>query len=150
MQKMIWNGYSFRIQKELILASGKDKRGYLYVILSKNNIRKIFKLHRLVATLFIPNPNNCPEVNHKDGDKSNNCVENLEWTTHSENIKHACQNGLRRHRNVNQYDLQDNFIKTWESITEVSNALNINYVSILNCCKGKSQKSHNYIWKYAD
>lgn len=150
LEKNIWNGHSFRTKKEFIFVGGKDKRGYLYVILSKNGVKKIFKLHRLVAFSFIPNLYNKQEVNHINGIKTDNRVENLEWCTHKENIQHACKNGLRCYKKINQYDLQGNLIKSWKSITEASNTLNINYISILNCCKNKTKKSHNYIWKYAD
>lgn len=77
----------------LELSVHKDHSGYLYVELPI--IRKKFKLHRLVAETWIPNPENKPQVNHKDGDKANNCVENLEWVTAKENIEHAFNIGLR-------------------------------------------------------
>lgn len=71
-----------------------NDRGYLVVGLTKNKIRKRFKVSRLVATHFVENPDNKPEVNHKDGNKLNNNFWNLEWNTRSENVKHAYDNGL--------------------------------------------------------
>lgn len=68
--------------------------GYLRIDLFKNGERITVSPHRIVAQTFIPNPENKPEVNHIDGDKSNNCTSNLEWVTHSENIKHAYNKGL--------------------------------------------------------
>ena len=68
--------------------------GYYYYSLYRGNVGKRFAAHRLVAQEFIPNPDNKPEVNHIDGDKSNNCVENLEWVTHGENQRHAFAMGL--------------------------------------------------------
>lgn len=68
-------------------------RGYKYIILCKNNIRKSYKVHRLVALAFIPNPKNKFTVNHKDCDKSNNNVNNLEWATQTENIRHSWKLG---------------------------------------------------------
>lgn len=68
--------------------------GYLYVTLCKDKTKKRFAIHRLVAVAFIQNPNNKPTVNHKDGNKSNNKVKNLEWVTSSENNKHAFAKGL--------------------------------------------------------
>ena len=68
---------------------------YLQVLLWKNGRRKMKYLHRLVAETFIPNPENLPEVNHKDGNKSNNCVDNLEWVTHRDNQIHAYKKRLR-------------------------------------------------------
>lgn len=72
----------------------RSKRGYLNVSLSKNKKRKEFKIHRLVATAFIPNTNNKEQVNHIDGNKNNNEVTNLEWVTQSENITHSYGLGL--------------------------------------------------------
>ena len=69
---------------------------YLKVILSKNNKQRTFRVHILVARTFIPNPENKPEVNHIDGNKSNNRVDNLEWNTRSENELHAYKNGLSK------------------------------------------------------
>lgn len=78
---------------DLILSQHVDHGGYLYVELPQ--FRKKYKVHRLVAMAFLPNPENKPQVNHKDGNKLNNCVDNLEWTTAKENIAHAFSTGLR-------------------------------------------------------
>lgn len=81
---------SLRFGRERILKPIK-RQGYLRVDL----ISKWFSVHRLVALHFIPNPENKPEVNHKDGDKKNNCVDNLEWNTAQENMRHAHDTGLK-------------------------------------------------------
>jgi hypothetical protein len=80
---------SYYSRKEKILKPIRDGAGYSMVQLSKAKKTKLLLVHRLVATEFIPNPENKPEVNHKDGDKQNNRVGNLEWVTPSENTKHA-------------------------------------------------------------
>ena len=81
-----------RTGKEKILSLKKDKKGYYYITLCKNGECKTFKVHRLVAKAFIPNPNNYPQVNHKDENPSNNCVENLEWCTNEYNLNYGkCQ-----------------------------------------------------------
>lgn len=72
-----------------------NSNNYLRVSMTICNKRKNYLVHRLVAQAFIPNPNNLPQVNHKDGNKLNNCVENLEWCTKSENEKHAYKLGLK-------------------------------------------------------
>ena len=76
------------------LKGGKFSNGYEFVCLRKNSVNHNCLKHRLVAEAFIPNHNNLPEVNHIDGNKRNNCVENLEWCTRSENLKHAVKMGL--------------------------------------------------------
>lgn len=86
---------SLKSKNEKILHLDKDRHGYMNVRLCKNGTRKRFKVHRLVAMAFIENPNRFPEINHKDGNKENNFVENLEWVTRSQNIKHAFDIGLR-------------------------------------------------------
>jgi len=72
-----------------------DKKGYIEVRLSKKAIRKCYKLHRIMAEAFIPNPNNYSQINHKNGNKADNSIENLEWCTPSQNLKHAYDNNLR-------------------------------------------------------
>ena len=85
--------YSLRLEK--FLKFSKNKKGYLQVQFTVNCKFKTFKIHRLVALAFIPNPFNLPEVNHKDGDKLNNNDWNLEWNTSQQNILHAIRTGLR-------------------------------------------------------
>ena len=82
------------IQKEKLLKQSFTSTGYKKVELYKDGKRKSFKVHRLVAIAFIPNPDNKPEVNHIDGNKINNNIDNLEWVTSSENTIHAYETGL--------------------------------------------------------
>lgn len=79
------------------LSQHVNSNGYLRCDMNINGNRKSYLTHRLVATLFIPNPENKPVVNHKDGNKYNNSVENLEWCTKSENERHAWRIGLKDH-----------------------------------------------------
>lgn len=86
------NGIKKILYKGRILKPFLDgKHNYLNVCLSKNNIKKKYQIHRLVASMFLKDKNR--EVNHKDGNKQNNCVDNLEWVTSKENKKHAIANG---------------------------------------------------------
>ena len=82
--------------KKLKLNRKPDKSGYIKVSLSKNNNVKMHYIHRLMALAFIQNTENKPEVNHKDGNKHNNILSNLEWSTHPENVKHAYDLGLKK------------------------------------------------------
>lgn len=80
-----------------------NKRGYLYVHLCKNGKYQGYRVHRLVAMAFIPNPHNKPQVNHIDRNVLNNSVDNLEWCTNAENMKHASATGFRKvKKNANQ------------------------------------------------
>lgn len=86
-----------RFQDEHMIALVDVSGGYVGVQLYKNGKGKRYSLHRLVATSFIDNPENFPQVNHVDGNKKNNCVTNLEWCTAKENIRHAWDTGLHPH-----------------------------------------------------
>lgn len=78
-----------RLNTNRILKSAKSKGGYPYIVLSKNGITSNKTIHRLVAKAFIPNPENKPEVNHIDENKTNNKVSNLNWMTRKENVNHG-------------------------------------------------------------
>ncbi len=86
---------AFYIRKGKLLHPTLDSYGYYALCLSKNKQSKRYKLHRLIAIAFIDNPYNKPQINHKDGHKENNHIDNLEWCTCSENVKHAHYMGLR-------------------------------------------------------
>ena len=89
--------------RELLLKEKKNSHGYKFISLGcgKRGTRKNIAIHRLVAEAFIPNPNNLPEVNHIDGNKLNNNIDNLEWCTRSENMLHAYKLGL--HKPIQEY-----------------------------------------------
>lgn len=131
--------------------------GYLRVNLVTDGKDKRYYIHRLVATTFIPNPDNKPQVNHIDGDKTNNSVSNLEWVTISENHIHAFNTGLKHKKfgieNANskpilQYTKDGILIRKWDSIADASRFYNIDRSSISQCLLGRSKSSNGYIWKY--
>lgn len=88
-----WSGTKFYNREYILNNYVNKKNGYVYVYLTKNNKSKNIRLHRLVAQAFIPNPNNYLYINHKDCDRTNNNVENLEWCTASYNVKYSFTNG---------------------------------------------------------
>lgn len=85
------------IKRKGLLKPAIDGKGYLRCALSKGNILTTYKVHRLVALAFIPNPLNLPQVNHKDCNKQNNSIDNLEWCNNSYNQLHAYKNGLNKY-----------------------------------------------------
>ena len=127
------------------------KDGYVIISLSKGGKKYKCYLHRLVAETFIPNPNNLPQVNHKDEDKSNNDVTNLEWITPKDNCNYGTRNkrqGLGHSKPIEQYDLEGNFIKEWDSAAQVERDLGFNHQNISKCCLGQQKTAYNYKWKF--
>lgn len=125
------------------------KNNYLFVRLCNKSICKTKYIHKLVAQAFIPNPNNYPEVNHKDENKLNNNIDNLEWCTASYNNSYGSRTQKTRKR-VYQYDLKGNIIKLWDGIRVASRELNIPSQQISQCCnKTKYRKTAGgYVWVY--
>lgn len=134
-------------------------RGYLYVDLYNNGRKSRKYIHRLVAETFIPNIENKPYINHKDGNSRNNNYTNLEWVTAKENVTHASKvlNCLtaysianeRKKKRVKQIDLITNkVIKVYDSIRQASKETGIPSSNIVNVLKGRGSKTKNFIWCY--
>ena len=125
-------------------------KGYLRIRLTKDAITKQFSIHRLVAKTFIPNPDNLPQVNHINEDKTDNRVENLEWCTNEYNHNYGSRNNKTAKalsKPVLQFTLDGEFVKRWNSAREIERETGF---KVSECCNGKLKTSHNYKWGYAD
>lgn len=158
----------FRYKK--VLKPAVSKAGYLTVDLfgDKNSMRRL--VHRLVADAFIPNPDNLPQVNHKDENKQNNCVDNLEWCTAKYNMNYgeaaktrhskidytkpvfaecARKNGAKSSRPVLQFSKDGVLLNRYSSGKEAHRNTGISHSHIMECCAGKRYKTvGGFIWKY--
>ena len=92
--------YYYRLHKGKVLSLSKNANGYLKVVLSCNGKCKTIKVHRIVAEAFLPNPDNLPQVNHKDEDKTNNSVDNLEWCNAKYNLSYGTRKDKVRDTNI--------------------------------------------------
>ena len=149
-------GTVINIKRDKVLRPCVNK-GYLMVRLYNNGKMRDHRIHRLVALAFIYNPDNLPEVNHKDECKTNNCIGNLEWCTgkyncnygtHNERSAAARKNDPNRSKPVLQFSRDGQFLKEWPSSMEAARQLEINQGGISMCCLGKQPTSYNYIFKY--
>ena len=127
--------------------------GYYKIDLHNGKKRKIMLIHRLIANAFIPNPDDLPEVNHIDGNKTNNNIDNLEWCTRSDNIKHSYKNKLHIHCPKNKPVKQINIntgqiINTYKSINDAARCLDLRHESISACAKGVTNSYGGYKWEY--
>nr|CAI9751931.1 HNH endonuclease [Herelleviridae sp.] len=123
-----------------------NRNGYLCVCLSINGAHNVINVHRLVAEAFIPNVNNLPCVNHKDEDKTNNSVDNLEWCTVEYNNNYGKQQLLKKP--VLQFDKRDCLIQEFESVRSAERLVGVPRSNIISCCKLKVKTAGGYIWKY--
>lgn len=154
LPKKCWNGKGYWFRDGRILIPVKSKKGYLNVWCRK----KIFKVHRLVANAFIPNPQNLPQVNHIDGNKTNNSVTNLEWVTNLDNMRHSCKvlgrkykTGKNHHNSRPVLQLKNGIIiGEFDNLNEAGRVTGTNHSCISMCCCGKLKKSNGYQWKYKE
>ena len=152
-----------RLIPERILKERIDKKGYIHYALNKNGKTKEFKAHRLVAQVFLNYEHfkfmekekkqnfdiNKLQINHKDENKQNNYVDNLEYCTNYYNFCYS-KNGEKNKIKVNMYDKNNKFIKSFSGIREAGRIYNIKPSSICNCCKGKLKTAGGYKWKYVE
>lgn len=154
--------YNYRFIKGKIRSTTVNNCGYVMVSLRKNGKLYNLLIHRLVATAFLPNPNNYTEVNHKDENKLNNCVDNLEWCSKSYNQNYGTRNNIagnkcskilkgkfntKKSKPILQYDLDGNLIKEWPSTAEVKRQLGFATSYIYYCLEGKYKQAYGYLWK---
>ena len=127
---------------------------YLEVVLYKNCQPKCYKIHRLVAEAFIPNPTNLPIINHKDENKLNNNVDNLEWCDAKYNSNYGKRNELvsknQSKYKIIQKDLSNNIIKIWDNIWDLTHNTKYKKDNISCCCRGKLKTAYGYKWEYID
>ena len=152
-------GRVYSNKRKKIISQHNNEKGYLRVTLYDNKQSKVFRVHRLVAQTFLNNPNNYEEINHIDGNKHNNCVNNLEWCNHLHNMQEAFKNNLIPPRKSNKTsfkptkvilcNLQGKPIKTFPSIRKASDYTGIDVRNISRYCKGQ-RKCKEYIWRYAN
>ena len=143
-----------------LITPNNDKNGYKAVNLSKNGVVNHIDIHRLVAETFLPKDGERNVVNHKDGNKHNNTVENLEWVTYSENSKHAVRTGLlnmepfiiagstARKKKIAQINASGKTIKVFDSAVEAARQLGLSTGNISSCAHGIRKTSGGYRWQF--
>ena len=143
--------WSLKHGKMKELKPAPDGRGYLHVVLCTNGRRAMKSVHRLVAEAFIDNPDNLPQVNHKDEDKTNNCVDNLEWCNAEYNTNYGTRNEKVAKAHVNHKALSIPVVcletgEVYPSTHEASRQSGIAQQSISACCNGKRKTAGGYHW----
>ena len=140
-------------KRKKILKPRSNNGGYQYVNFKINGKNTNFAVHRIVANAFIPNPNGYTEVNHKDYNKKNNCVDNLEWVSSSQNKQHSYlkqENKKSRGKAVNQYTKEGIFLKTFDSVSDAAKELGCCVAAISNCCLGRTKTSQGFRWSFVE
>lgn len=148
------DGYVINADTGHILVGSKKKTGYIEILMVDEDGKPHYRLlHRVIAEAFVENNENKPEVNHIDGDKTNNRADNLEWVTREENLRHAYETGLMPNdatpRKVIAVSVETGMTMTFDSIYHAAHALNISQGNICMCCKGQRPNAGGFFWKYA-
>ena len=147
--------YVKRLKSVVLSQATTNKNGYLVktVLLSSNGKHKMFVVARLIALTFIPNPDNLPQVNHKDEDPTNNVWTNLEWCDATYNNRYGTRSireSITKSRPILQFLLDGTFIKRWNSSKEVEKTLGYYHKGICLCCEGVYKQSKGFIWRYEE
>lgn len=144
---------SLKYGKERIMKANKDNCGYLYIGLCKDGKQKHYKIHRIVAQAFLPHPDSLQQVNHKDEDKTNNRVENLEWCSAEYNVNFGTRN-KRMADSLTNYPSKSKKVlcvetnKVYPSTRQIERELGFNITSISKACNGKQKSAYGYTWRY--
>lgn len=139
--------------RKKVLKPRSNNGGYQYVNFKINGKNINFAVHRIVANAFIPNPKGYTEINHKDHDRTNNCVDNLEWVDSSQNKQHAYlkdENKSSRGKAVIQRSKDGTYIKTFETISKAAKEMNCSIAAISNCCLGRTKTSQGFLWSFVE
>ncbi|MGL5690294.1 MAG: NUMOD4 domain-containing protein [Bacteroidales bacterium] len=140
-------GEVYSLISNKMMKLSEDRYGYLYVELSKNGMRKKHKIHRLVSFAFLKVEETKDSINHKDENKKNNRVDNLEWCNVMYN-NHYNNRYKILEKEINQFSISGEFIKKWDSAKKASEKLNIPSTHITKNCKRKSKTTHGFVFRY--
>ena len=150
-------GTIINVKRNIIMKFDYDKAGYKKIRLSKDGKRQNFRIHRLVAIAFVPNPLNKPCINHIDGNKKNNYYKNLEWCTYSENSIHAVEIGLKKTRRVyfKQLDMEFKSIKKCAKFLIKNELVPTKKVENVTCgisvvCRGRVKSYYGLVFEYLE
>ena len=172
LERQVWNksNQCYHTIMEKISLQTIPKRGYPHLTLSKDGVRKTFNTHRLVASAFIPNLDNKPDIDHINTIRTDNRVENLRWVTRKENsnnlltLKHMSESKKgekhhmwkkygklhHNHKPIVQLSLKGEYIKTWDCAADVERDLKIDHRQIAAALKGKHKSAEKFLWVYID
>lgn len=151
LPRRIMCGWADFISKEKIISQANHRQGYKIVCFHRNGKQKTYKVHRLVAEAFIPNHKKYKCINHKDENKSNNVVSNLEWCNHSYNNNYGTRNEKVRKVNgkqVQQYTLDGTLVKEWVCMREAQRLTGVR--NIYSVCNGERKSAGGFFWKYKE
>ena len=143
----------FNCPDEFILKNTVANNGYVQVTLYKSAEKHKFLVHRLVAEAFIPNPNNFPQINHKDENTENNCVDNLEWCSAKYNNSYGTarlRSSLAIGKKINQHLPTGEYLATYACLSVASSITGIAKHAIKDCCSGHTRTGGGFVWSYAD